>query len=89
MNTQTPSHAAGGASTTSATATTTTPKERHYAQLAGRLALLSQNVIDLHGHIEMAAEQSLKTRVLAANQASLFMSANAQELDRPARRSDG
>ncbi|PWN23010.1 hypothetical protein BCV69DRAFT_296973 [Microstroma glucosiphilum] len=60
-------------------------KDRHYAQLAGRLSALSQNVIDLHGHVELAAEHSQKTRVLAANQASLFMAANAQELDVPNR----
>lgn len=51
--------------------TPTTAKEKHYAQLASRLALLSQNVIDLHGHVEQAAEHSLKTRTLAAHQASL------------------
>ncbi|PWN27703.1 hypothetical protein BDZ90DRAFT_260188 [Jaminaea rosea] len=64
---------------------TTTVKERHYAQLSARLAHLAHNVADVHGHVELAAEHSLKTRVLAANQGSLFMAANAQELDRPNR----
>ncbi|CAO1625481.1 unnamed protein product [Jaminaea pallidilutea] len=62
-----------------------TTKERHYAQLTSRLAFLNQNVIDLHGHLELAAEHGAKTRRLAVNQAALFMAANAQELDRPNR----
>lgn len=54
-----------------APAPTTTVKERHYMQLSARLAHLAHNVADVHGHVELAAEHSLKTRVLAANQASL------------------
>lgn len=48
-----------------------TIKERHYAQLAGRLAALNQNVFRLHQHVELALEHSLKTRGLAAQQASM------------------
>lgn len=46
-------------------------KDRQYAQLSSRLTALSHNVIDLHGHVELAIEQANKTRLLATNQAAL------------------
>ncbi|CAO1626923.1 unnamed protein product [Sympodiomycopsis kandeliae] len=60
-----------------------TSKDRQYSILSSRLTALSHNVTDLHGHVELAIEQANKTRVLASNQAALFMAANAQELERP------
>ncbi|SPC63124.1 uncharacterized protein UHOD_05880 [Ustilago sp. UG-2017b] len=65
----------------SSNATSLSTKERHYAQLAGKLGSLANTFETTKQHLNLAAEQAFYMRKLGIAQASTFM-AVLHEVDR-------
>ncbi|PWY96911.1 hypothetical protein BCV70DRAFT_234218, partial [Testicularia cyperi] len=65
---------------TNASAGSMTNKERHYAQLAAKLAELSQSFDTTKQHLDVAAEQAFHIRKLGIAQASVYVPNSASQM---------